>query len=277
MKTLFVSDLDGTLFNSDAELSERTIEVINSFISQGMYFTAATARSVYSVIPKLKGLNVNVPCILMNGVSIFDMENEEYVRNVCIPCEKSADIVRFFEESGQKCFMYKFVDGKLTCFYTEMDSAHMQSFADIRKNTYKKPFVKCESLYDVIDENTVYFTKSGKYEVLAHVYEKIKQTDGVSCAFYKDTYDDVWYLEAFSENASKENAVRYLKEKYGFDKVVAFGDNRNDMGMLKYADVSVVVHNAPEEVREIADVVTLSNDDDGVAEYMLNMKGQILR
>ena len=67
-KKLYISDLDGTLLDNDARLSDFTAEAINKLIMQGMNFTFATARSVYSAKPITSKLNISVPCILMNGV-----------------------------------------------------------------------------------------------------------------------------------------------------------------------------------------------------------------
>jgi HAD superfamily hydrolase (TIGR01484 family) len=79
MKTLYISDLDGTLLQPDATLSEETVRIINDLIKQGMYFTAATARTAASAAHILKRLNINVPCVLMNGVCVYDLKENRYI------------------------------------------------------------------------------------------------------------------------------------------------------------------------------------------------------
>ncbi|MDE6833583.1 MAG: HAD family hydrolase, partial [Ruminococcus sp.] len=71
IKRLYITDLDGTLLDSSGKVSVNTVKIINSLIGNGIYFTFATARSVYSAKPITAGININVPCILMNGVSIY--------------------------------------------------------------------------------------------------------------------------------------------------------------------------------------------------------------
>nr|MDE5854231.1 HAD hydrolase family protein [Ruminococcus sp.] len=65
-KSLIISDLDGTLLNSDGKLSYYTISTLNSLIGCGVYFTFATARTIYSAKPITSELKINVPCILNN-------------------------------------------------------------------------------------------------------------------------------------------------------------------------------------------------------------------
>ena len=145
----------------------------------------------------------------------------------------------------------------------------MRSFAEVRKNRYNKPFVQYDRLIEHADEDVVYFTTTGEYEKLFPVKQASDSIQGLDSAFYKDTYEDKWYLELFSHKASKANGVKYLRERYGFDEVVAFGDNLNDLPMFEQADVKIAVGNAREEVKAAADHIIGTNDEDGVAVYLL--------
>ena len=86
---------------------------------------------------------------------------------------------------------------------------------------------------------------------------------------YKDIYsDDFWYLEIFSETASKYNAIQFLRQKYGFEKLVCFGDNLNDLPMFDGCDEGYAVANAKPELKERATAVIGSNTEDGVARFL---------
>ena len=107
-------------------------------------------------------------------------------------------------------------------------------------------------------------------EKLVPLYDALKENEKLNITYYYDVYDPkLWYLEVFSSAASKEQGVRYLRENYGFDFVTAFGDNTNDLPMFKAADKRVAVKNACKEVLEGCDQVTGTNEEDGVAEYLL--------
>lgn len=267
-KTLYISDLDGTLLSPRPDITERTAEVINTLSAEGLNFTFATARSVYSAVPITKALDITVPCILMNGVSIYDIREKRYIKNEFIPTDASAEVLSTFERHGVHCFMYR-IDGEtLICYYSELTTNVMRSFAEVRKHEYLKPFVQLDRLADKADEHTVYFTTTGAYETLYPVKCGIEKIKGVSHAFYLDVYNDSWYLEIFSDKASKANGIRFLRDNYGFDEVVSFGDNLNDLSMFEAADLKIAVGNARDELKAAADIVIGTNDRDGVAEWL---------
>ncbi len=268
VKTLFISDLDGTLLSPAPEITERTAGIINSLTDSGVYFTFATARSVYSAAPITSGLRLNVPCLLMNGVSVYDTSEKRYIRSEYIAPEASAEVLRAFERHGVHCFMYRIRDDILTCCYSELTTKVMQSFAEVRKKDYKKPFVQYDRLIDHADSSTVYFTTTGPREELLPVKLEVERIAGVDHAFYLDVYNGEWYLEIFSHRASKANGIRFLREKYGFDRVVAFGDNLNDLSMFSASDVKVAVSNARDELKAAADFIAPPNTEDGVAEWL---------
>lgn len=274
IRRLYISDLDGTLLDNNAGISDFTAGTINKLIEKGMYFTFATARSVYSAKPITSGLNINIPYILMNGVSIYNPENNSYIRNNYIQPEVSAEIIGVFKKHDLKCFMYKIHDDVLTAYFTEINSQVMNSFAEVRKNNYNKPFVQCADLADHADSETVYFTVTGEYERLFPVKSAVENIKGVNHAFYRDTYTGKYYLEIFSESASKANGIKYLRNKYGFDEVVCFGDNFNDMAMFGESDVKIAVGNAVPELKELADFVALPNENDGVAKWLSENYGR---
>ncbi len=270
-RTLYISDLDGTLLSPEPAVTEKTAEIINGLTAKGMNFTFATARSIYSAIPITAALDINVPCILMNGVSIYDIKNECYIKNEFIKPADSAAVLSAFARHGVQCFMYRIDKEILTCYYSELTSKVMRSFAEVRKNNYKKPFVQCR-LEDHADEYTVYFTTTGPYEELYPVKKEVEKIKGVDHAFYLDVYNNSWYLEVFSHKASKANGLAFLRERYGFDEIAAFGDNLNDLPMFAQADLKIAVGNAREEVKEEADIIIGTNSEDGVANWLKSQK-----
>ncbi|SHM76389.1 Cof-type HAD-IIB family hydrolase [Ruminococcus flavefaciens] len=270
MKRLFITDLDGTLLSSDGSISVKTADIINKLTQSGMYFTFATARSVYSAKPLTAALGINVPCILMNGVSIYDLKADGYIANQYISTEASEKVIEAFKREKAEVFLYRFNEEVLTCYYTRVTTRVMQSFAEVRKNRYNKPYIQCADLMDAANERTVYYTALAEYERLLPVKLAVDGIDGVDCAFYEDTYTGKWFLEVFSAAASKSNGLRYLRESYGFDEVVAFGDNLNDLPMFAQADIRIAVGNAREEIKAAADYVIGTNDEDGVARWLVD-------
>jgi len=269
LKRLYITDLDGTLLSPEGSISAKTAAILNSLTAEGICFTFATARSVYSAKPITSALDINVPCILMNGVSIYDLRADGYLANQYIPVSASEKVIEAFEREKAEVFLYRFNDEVLTCYYTKITTRVMQSFAEVRRNRYNKPYVQCADLLDAADGRTIYYTALDEHEKLLPVKNAIDSINGVDYAFYEDTYTGKWFLEVFSAKASKSNGLRYLRERYGFDEVVAFGDNLNDLPMFSEADIKVAVGNARDEVKAAADYIIGTNDEDGVAEWLL--------
>ncbi|MDE7365282.1 MAG: Cof-type HAD-IIB family hydrolase, partial [Ruminococcus sp.] len=267
-KKLYISDLDGTLLDSDGKLSDYTINTLNNLIENGVYFTFATARTIYSAKPITEGLNINVPCILNNGASIYDIQSGEYVKNAYFKQSTAEKVLSVFRNNGVYCFVFKFIDEILVTCYDKITNESMQKFVDERKGQYEKPFRECDDLASEIDEKVIYINAMGDYETLLPIRNAVAEIDGADFAFYKDTYTDCWFLEIFSSEASKANGIKFLRKKYGFTKIIAFGDNFNDLSMFKEADVKIAVDNAKPELKDKADLIIDTNDNNGVADWL---------
>lgn len=273
-KSLIISDLDGTLLDSDGKLSEYTIETLNWLIGCGVYFTFATARTIYSAKPITERLKINVPCILNNGASVYDMQTGEYVKNNYIPQKTAEKILSAFRNNGVYCFVFRFENDMLVTCYDKITNELMQKYVDERKGQYEKPFRECSNLADEIDDRVIYINAMGDYETLLPIRNAIAEIDGADCAFYKDTYTDNWLLETFSSKASKGNGLKFLREKYGFECITVFGDNLNDLSMFSQADLKIAVGNAKPELKEKADLIIDTNDNDGVAKWLAEKYGR---
>ena len=122
MKTLYISDLDGTLLSSDALLSEKSREALRHFSSRGILISAATARTAATVSHILADTGLTVPVILMNGVCTFDLSEKRYVEiNAMSECAKKK---LFDAVSGTSGFLYTIDGGRLSTFYERTDTPH---------------------------------------------------------------------------------------------------------------------------------------------------------
>lgn len=269
-KTLFISDLDGTLLNSECKISKKTAEIINSLSEKGLHFTVATARTSETVRLLTKELNITAPVILMNGVAIYDLKKEKYISYEVFPKEEQAEFFRILKNYRSWGFLYTISQNRLEAYYVNLETPNAFEFMEERRKKFGKKFTQVSDFSDCIEKSPVYFSVSHKKEMLEPVYEEIKKLSGFSVEFYRDIYNtDFWYLEVCSKSASKYNAALKLKGALSLEKIVAFGDNLNDLPLFSAADLSLAVENAKEEVKEKADSVIGSNDCDGVALYLL--------
>ena len=271
---LFVSDLDGTLLNKNAQISEYSLNTLNKLIDDGMHFTVATARTFATVGKILSKLKMTVPVILMNGVLVRDVQNNEYVFKAVIDKTAAEEIINAIHKHKLYGFMYTVSDNDMVAYFEKIATPAMQEFYEERKNEYYKAFSQVQD-FSQICEDAVYFSLLNIRETLQPLYEEILKINGVEAVFYRDVYsENLWYLEVFSSKASKKNAVEFLRKKYNYDRVVCFGDNLNDIPLFQAADKRYAVENARRELKELADGIIGSNTENGVAEFLKQNYGK---
>ncbi len=266
MKTLYLSDLDGTLLGSNARLSEFTVQTVNMLIEKGLNFTVATARSMSSAGYILKGINLSHPAIMMNGVFLADTKTMKPSLVNYMDKETARKVIDAFLTADRPPIVYTYSDG-LDAEYTSLKNDYEVSFVEARKKLYRN-FLKVKN-YNIGDK-TVYINGIDDKDTIDAVCENLKKIDGIKFSNYLDTYSgDKYFVEVYSKTAGKKNTAETLKKMYGFDRIVMFGDNGNDVELLKAADLAVVVENGQPIAKEAADVIIDTNDNDGVAKFLL--------
>lgn len=269
MKTLYISDLDGTLLQPDVTLSKYTIDTLNELMAQGMQFTVATARSIASAKQILQDLNLTLPIVLMNGVCIYDLKKQEYL-NVERLSRSSIDALMEVIVTNQlKGFVYTVKDGTLATYYEDLNTKALHDFYQERVDLYRKRFTQIGKFTDLSGEPIIYFSLVDRKEKLEPIFHQIEAIPDLNCTFYRDNYaPDFWFLETFSRTASKYHATKHLRASFGAEQIVCFGDNRNDLPMFEAADIRIAVGNAVEELKEKADHVIGNHTDNGVANWL---------
>ena len=270
MKTLYISDMDGTLLQDNGKMSEYTKEKLNEFYKKGISFAVATARSMVSAMPLLEGVHFAAPIVLMNGVFVYDTETGKAVKYHEIEHSALQKILDCFYEKNLHPFMFLYGDDyKLSIKYTEFDNDGMKEFYDMRVDMLDGRFTQTDDL-TVIEkgQHPVYVNYYALPENLDPVVEKLMSVPNIDFAYYKDSYSDDWLIEIYSHTASKANGAKEVAEVVGADKITAFGDNLNDIIMLNGADTAVAVENAVPQVKEIADIVIGINTEDSVVNFI---------
>lgn len=276
MKTLYISDLDGTLLMPDALISDFTQRAIKLFAENGIDFTVATARTSATVKKMLEGCPVSTPAILMNGVYSYDLQKNEFTNVNCI--SDSAKELLLQAVSGTSGFVYSISEGKLSTYYERCDTDHSRTFRTEREEKYGKVFTKVDSFTDCKNIPIVYFSIAGLYEELSPLYDRLRSIGSVHLEFYRDVYNsDFFYLEGCAEGVSKYAAALLLREKGGYDRLIGFGDNLNDLSLFDACDECFAVSNAVDKVKERADGVIGANFEDGVVRYIAEREGLSLK
>jgi len=267
--TLFISDLDGTLLNRDAELSEYTANTLNRLIDQGMCFSVATARTVDSAIQIMSRVRLNLPIILMNGALIYGTQQQSYIKTIKIEREAVSAIIGIMKKHAINGFMYGISGNEAMYYYKELDTQPLRDYYDGRTRRFNRVWTRLDDYADCADNDIIYFTLMNTKERLAVIYDEIKTLPTVDAILYEDVYGDrPWYLECFAALATKYNATRSLREFYGFEKIIGFGDSNNDLPLISACDEFYAVENAIDEVKEKATGIIGKSDEDAVVKWL---------
>lgn len=264
MKTLYVSDLDGTLLRSNEITSEYTNQVINRLTDNGILFSYATARSIITAKKATKGINAKIPLIVYNGTFVIDNMTEEILVANYFDTSVLAVLDELFS-CGIYPIVYAYIEGKERfSFVPELCTEGMKKFIASRKGDIRRNAVKTAE--ELKRGDLFYITCIDTPKKLKPIYDKYK--DKFHCVYHTDIYTKEQWLEIMPLAASKSNAIKQLQALMGCERLVVFGDGKNDIDMFQLADEAYATANAYEELKQYATGIIGSNDEDGVAKWL---------
>lgn len=271
---LYVSDLDGTLLNSDQKISEKTKDILNDLIKNNdLKFTIATARTPATTLPILDGVHMNFPAVMMNGVLLYDTVKKEYMEINKFEDEEAQRVIDIFIENKKDFFVYAIKDNELIVYYRNMNKFENDYYNE-RCNLKLKKFVHIDDYKNEIkDADIINFVTLDIYENLKNISNSIGSIEGITHNFYEDIYGDGnYFMDIYSSKASKANALVSLRNHYPeIERIIAFGDNMNDIPMFESADECYAVENAAKQLKDISTEVIGNNNDDSVAKFIKTM------
>lgn len=272
---LFVTDLDGTLIDSKKKITDYSADILNKLIDNGMNFTVATARTPATVVDILKDINLRLPVTLMNGVLIYDVNNQRYLDIKEIRNNIVIKVLDIFEESNKDPLVYGIKDNHLWVYHKDFKYSYEYNFYKERSDKKLKTFVKVVDYKKSIKNSRVInFIAFDSYDTIKKIANKLTCVEGLTVNYYKDIYEEnCYFLEAYSSEASKANGIKYLLKYENYNKVICFGDNINDISMFQIANESYATENAVDDIKEIATAVIGSCEENGVAKFLSSRLG----
>lgn len=272
IRTLYVSDMDGTLLGEDSRLSPVTVATLNRIIEDmSGLFTVATARTPATVVPLMQDVHATLPFIVIGGSAMWNPVTGSYEHTHGIDDATVNAVADVFDRHGAHPFIYRrHGDSLLHTHHYGPLSPQEQRFVNERLHLPLKKFFLDDRDYRHNDDQALLIFSMNKYAVLKAIADDLRAHVGTcSVMVYHDIFDESeGYLEIFTAGTSKAAAIRDLAHELGADRVVVFGDNRNDIAMMQAADHSVAVGNAFDEVKAAASEVIGPNSDDSVARWV---------
>lgn len=266
-KTLYVTDMDGTLLDADSRLSENSARMITDLTRRGANITVATARTPATVEMILADAETSLPAIVMTGAAMWYRDTKSYVNVSCLDECTYCQLMTMCEKYGVNPFRYTLPDGKsMQVYHNGSMSKCEQTFVDGRLNLGLKNF-HIDTPHGLLPylPGVVFLFAMGERERIFALAEEVRATIDCSVSCYIDIADEeMGLLELFAPGVSKAAAVRKLADDICADRIVVFGDNLNDIPMMQVADVAVAVENARPEVKAIAHQIIGANTTDAV-------------
>jgi len=279
MKYFYVSDLDGTLLGRHGTLSERSRSGLQELLAEGIAFSVASARSVVSMQPILSGLRLTLPVIEFNGAFLSDLATGHHEIVNALEPGVAEDVFGLVGRAGCAPFVATF-NGRADClYYRDATNPGEHDYVANRRQNGDHRLRQADDLAAALREQVVCLTVIGNPEPLGELAAAIteRHAAAVELHLFENRYSPGWYwLTIHDRRATKDQAVRLLAERYDLaaHSLVAFGDELNDLKLLRSAAEAVAVANAHPEVRRHASQVIGPHDDDSVVAFIRNHRNQ---
>ena len=266
-RTLYVTDLDGTLLNRKDRINPESIAIINELVEQGMLFTYATARSLVSASVVTEGLSTDFPVIIYNGAFIIHPTTEDILLEQSFMPEERQRVIEVLDEHDISPLVYSYVkDVEKLSWIVSRENDGIRRYLNNRQGDRRlRPVTNSEELYQ---GEMFYYTCIGEREELQPAYDLISKDERFCCTLQQELYRPEYWFEIMPAKATKAEAIRQLKKLWNCDRVVSFGDAVNDIPMFEISDECYAVENAVDELKAIATGVIDSNENDGVARWL---------
>jgi Cof subfamily protein (haloacid dehalogenase superfamily) len=261
-KAIFI-DIDGTLRDNNKNISDRTVNVIKSITDKGIQVVLCSGRQQKYIENISRYCNASKFVISSTGGSIYDYENDQLMYANSMDKDAVISLYKIAQNADVR-FLMNAPDNIVT--------------TKVKYNDGLEKLLE-EPIETFVNNNSVFQCTVGDNEYLKikKIIPSIEQV--VNCeikAMHRSLKDDsapktgYIYCDVSNETTSKGKAVRKFCEIFGIKKeeTIAIGDDSNDVSMFKEVGLSVAMGNANDKIKEIADVVTLSNEEDGVAIFL---------
>ena len=261
LKAVF-TDMDGTLLTPAHTISEPTKQIVRHLIQNGIPVIPISARPLHGMLPITETVfPEEIPIVSLNGSYIW--QHGKVVHRLDIPLEEVKAVYEI-AAAHPVCSMY----------YNQMNwYAHADTPA-IRKEQKITPipvtidaFSNTLQQWQTANSSANKILMAGDEAVILELEQELLEKIGTRLNISKS---QPRYVEAMHPDASKTNAMQLIMDQYGWEanEVLAIGDNYNDAGMIAFAGTGVVMDNAPDDLKPIADFITASNEQDGVAKAL---------
>lgn len=285
MYKLVAIDLDGTMLNTYGDITENTKKVLKQVMEKNVEVVIASGRAIDSIKNIASEVGVEKYIVAGNGAIVYDIKNDTNIYEKYLSKSKALNIMKICEENSitysvytNKTIIANSLRYNILYYYKE----------NLKKEDNKKTNIKIvENMYEYVknmqDEKVMkIFLCDKNKSVFNSIMKKFKEMDDIevldvshmSKKIIKDGTEEVpieyFYTEISEKDVDKWYALEFLIKKLNIDKneVITIGDNINDKKMIEQAGLGIVMGGSTPKVMEVADYVTDTNNNDGVAKAL---------
>ena len=270
---LYVSDLDGTLLDDDARLSDSTRADLVELLDDGLAFTVASARSVASIRRMLDGVRLSLPVIEFNGAFLSDLDTGKHLSVRAIDAALAAAVFADIAQTGVEPLLSTFDGREDHLYFGAVANAGLQWYLDDRTSRGDRRLRRVSDVSRGLAEGVVCLTVIGQQstvdELRLHLEDRWSTDLQIHC--FENRYNPGWFwLTVHHAEATKDRAVAKLRADWGLaeTELVVFGDAENDLGMFEVADRAIAVENAVPQLLQRATQVIAANTEDSVMRFI---------
>lgn len=256
MYKLIALDMDGTLLNSDKKVTDRVKSAIDEARKKGIKVVLISGRGYLGIENYIEELGIEDLVVTLNGAVVIDPKDKSIVFSEFLDGEIALDVIKENEERDLYTLLFT---------ATDIHIEKLNDFSKIYEDNDGIKLTPVGRLSEFFHDHSV-----GKL-IMIDDHERLKGIREELVNKYSDkanlTFSFPYFLEMFSPLIDKGVTLSKVAAYYGIKSsdVIAFGDAENDIEMLKYAGLGIVMGNASDSIKKYGDYVTASNDEDGVA------------
>ena len=256
---LIALDLDGTLKNSENKITPKTKEALIKAQQQGVKVVLASGRPTPGLRHEAKELELDKYegyLLSFNGAHVSDYKTKETIYEQTLTIEEAKKAYDRAKEYHLACMTYE-----NDVVVTEDES---DEYVIVEGNINDISVKKIESFKDNLKDPIHKVLLTGKPDFVASIVEEFKEPFGDSLSIYRSA---PFFIEVMAQGIDKAASLDRLAKSLGIkqEEVMAFGDGYNDLSMIEYAGMGISMANGVDGVKERANFITLSNDEDGIA------------
>ena len=254
------SDLDGTLLNTDHEVSQGNLEAIRRFTEAGGQFAIATGRPPVNARRVLREVPLNGWCVVMNGTMAYHYEREESFGAVEIPQAELSSLFAWVMEQEPRVNVQICTREEL--LFISDTTYENRDFVDTHQP------MRVTTMEDSLRDPWLKALLCAPHELLEPIYAEAERrgiTDKVDLVYSAD-----YYLEFLARGVNKGRCLRMVREmpELSGRTIFAIGDYYNDLEVFREADIAVAVGNALPEVKAAAKYEVAHHNDDALADLI---------